>query len=37
MHLTILVDTSGVIAARNKDDADHDAAKAVMRKVLQNQ
>ncbi len=37
MHLTILVDTSGVIATRNKDDADHDAAVAAMRKIFQNQ
>ncbi len=35
--MTILVDTSGVIATRNKDDADHDAAVAAMRKILQNQ
>ncbi|MEX2680294.1 MAG: type II toxin-antitoxin system VapC family toxin [Candidatus Sigynarchaeota archaeon] len=33
----ILVDTSGIIATRNKDDADHEAAVATMRKILQKQ
>ena len=35
MYMAIIVDTSGIIATRNKDDADHEAAVDLMRALLQ--